>query len=325
MFLGFDGLVQAVGVAAPFENAARLFVDDLHLVVHHHIFDVLLEHGVGFQKLVDGVDAFRLDRVVVDDRVALLRPLLGREVALFQLGDLRPDVGQDEEPVFVEVFRQRFVAFVGEFHGVEFLVDDEVEVVRDLGHAAVVVLHVDVFGLLHQRLDALFREVFDERLVLGQSLVRAVELHAAFVVLALGDKLARFGQQRRDQVLLEVVEVFDGRAVLLEHLVLALGHGARDDERRAGVVDEHRVDLVDNGEVVLALHEVLGRRGHVVAQVVEAVFVVGAEGDVGHVGVAAGVGVGLRVVDAGHRQAVELVHGAHPFAVSLGQVVVDRH
>ena len=244
--------------------------------------------------------ALRLDRVVVDHLVAFLRLLLGRQAAFLQFCDFGADVGHHEESVFVEVFRQRLVALVREFHRVEFLVDDEVEVVGDLGHAAVVVLHVGVLGLLHQRLDALFREVFDQRFVLRQTLVGAVELHAALVVLALRDQLARLGQQGRHEVLLQVVEAFDGRAVLLEHLVVALGHGSRDDERRPGVVDQHGVDLVDDGEMVLALHEVLGRRSHVVAQVVEAVFVVGSERDVGHVSLAAGVGVGLRVVDAGH-------------------------
>ena len=217
------------------------------------------------------------------------------------------------------------MAFVRQFHRVEFLVDDEEQVVGDFGHAAVVVLHVSVFGLLHQRLDARFREVFDQRLVFGQTFVRTVEFHAAFVVLALGDELAGFRQQPRHEVLLQVVEVVDGRAVLLEHLVVAFGHGTRNDKRRTCVVDQYGVHLVDDGEVVLALYEVGGRRSHVVAQVVEAVFVVRAESDVGHVCLAPGVGVGLRVVDAGHRKTVELVHRPHPLRVALGQIVIDRH
>ena len=322
--LGFDGLVQAVRIAAPVEDTPRLFVDDLHLVVHHHVFDVFLEHGVGFQQLVDRVHALRLDRIVVDHLVALLRTLLVREVALLQLGHLGADVGQHEEPVLVEIFRQHLVSLVGQFHRIEFFVDDEEQVVGDLRHTAVVVLHVGVLGLLHQCLDARFREVFDQRLVLGQALVGTVELHAALVVLALRDKPACLGQQARHEVFLQVVEMVDGRAVLLEELVVAFGYRAGDDERRTGVVDQHRVDLVDDGEVVLALHQIGRRRGHVVTQVVEAVFVVRTERDVGHVCLAAGVGVGLRVVDAGYRKPVELVHRAHPLRVSLGQVVVHR-
>ena len=74
--------------------------------------------------------------------------------------------------------------------------------------------------------------------------------------------------------------------------VVAFGDRTRNDQRGAGVVDQHGIDLIDDGVVVLALHQILGRRSHVVAQVVEAVFVVGAEGDVGHVSLASGVRVG---------------------------------
>ena len=63
--------------------------------------------------------------------------------------------------------------------------------------------------------------------------------------------------------------------------------GAGDDERGAGFVDEDGVDFVDDGVVVAALHAILDFELHVVAQVVEAEFVIGAVGDVGGVGLAA--------------------------------------
>ena len=69
---------------------------------------------------------------------------------------------------------------------------------------------------------------------------------------------------------------------------------AGDDQRRAGLVDQDGVDLVDDGEVVAALHQVVERVRHVVAQVVEAELVVGAVGDVGGVGDAPLVGRHLR-------------------------------
>ena len=58
--------------------------------------------------------------------------------------------------------------FIGEVARVEFLVDDEVERLDGFGHVAVVVLHVVLFRLEHTSLDTLFREIFDERLVLRQ-------------------------------------------------------------------------------------------------------------------------------------------------------------
>ena len=58
---------------------------------------------------------------------------------------------------------------------------------------------------------------------------------------------------------------------------------ARDDERRARLVDQDRVHLVDDGVGEAALEALLDVHRHVVAQVVEAELVVGAVGDVGGV------------------------------------------
>ena len=72
-----------------------------------------------------------------------------------------------------------------------------------------------------------------------------------------------------------------------------------------------------------ALHAVVSVELHVVAQVVEAEFVVGAVGDVGGVGFAALLVVEI-VDDDADGQAEEAVELAHPLRVALGQVVVDR-
>ena len=98
--------------------------------------------------------------------------------------------------------------------------------------------------------------------------------------------------------------------------------GPGDDQRGAGLVDQDGVDLVDDRVVVAALHQVVQRVRHVVAQVVEAELVVGAVGDVGVVGDAALVGRHLGE-DHADVQAEEAVHPAHPLAVAFGQVVVD--
>ncbi len=59
---------------------------------------------------------------------------------------------------------------------------------------------------------------------------------------------------------------------------------SRDDQRRARLVDEDAVDLVDDRVAERPLHHVLEAILHVVAQVVEAELVVGAVGDVAGVG-----------------------------------------
>ncbi len=155
---------------------------------------------------------------------------------------------------------------------------------------------------------------------------RVVEVVDPQVVLDLGDPSV----EDRDRALLLV----DLVVLVLDHPVgdggelgvplhLVLGRTG-DDQRRPGLVDEDRVDLVDDREVVAALDALVEAVGHVVAQVVEAELVVRAVGDVGRVG---GTALGLR-----HRRhhhvgghAEEVVDAAHPLGVVLRQVVVDGH
>ena len=170
------------------------------------------------------------------------------------------------------------------------LVDDHDLVVDD---GVVDVALVERLGL--QRL----LQVVDERPVLG-----AVEMRDAEELLGLRDAL--LGHRDGLVLLLElVVEVGDevllrcagpcprascrgpsgGRGLreLLVHVGRRLGL-AGDDERRARLVDEDVVDLVDDRELVAALDLLLERRRHVVAQVVEAELGVRPVGDVGGVG-----------------------------------------
>ncbi len=102
---------------------------------------------------------------------------------------------------------------------------------------------------------------------------------------------------------------------------------AGDDERCARLVDQDRIDLVDDRVVEGPLdHSVLAVL-HVVAQIVEADFVVGAVGDVAGVGCLALLVVEL-VDDHADGQAEETVDPAHPFGVASGEIVVhgdDMH
>ena len=96
----------------------------------------------------------------------------------------------------------------------------------------------------------------------------------------------------------------------------------RDDQRCTRLVDEDRVDLVDDRRIVTALDQVVQRVGHVVAQIVEAELVVRAVGDVGGVRSPAFRGCHARENHA-DLEAQEAVDAAHPLRVALGQVVVD--
>ncbi|MND35728.1 hypothetical protein D3C80_263720 [compost metagenome] len=97
---------------------------------------------------------------------------------------------------------------------------------------------------------------------------------------------------------------------------------AGNDERRARLVDQDRVDFVDDRVVVAALHHLRAVIFHVVAQIIEAEFVVRRVGDVAGIGLAALVVVQPVNNDAGG-EAEEAVKPAHGGGVALGKVVVD--
>ncbi len=98
--------------------------------------------------------------------------------------------------------------------------------------------------------------------------------------------------------------------------------GAGDDQRRPRLVDQDRVDFVDDGEVVPALDHLFEMELHVVAQVIETQFVVGAVGDVAGIHVAA-LAVAQAMDDDAGGQAEEAVDLAHPAGVTAGKIVVN--
>ncbi|MNV59988.1 hypothetical protein D3C71_1524380 [compost metagenome] len=99
---------------------------------------------------------------------------------------------------------------------------------------------------------------------------------------------------------------------------------AGDDQRGTRLVNQDRVHLVNDGEIQMALHALRLVLHHVVAQVVKAVFVVGAVGNVCVVGSLLFMLGQLRQVDA-HRQPQEVVEAAHPGRIARGQVIVHGH
>ena len=198
---------------------------------------------------------------------------------------------------------------------------------------------------------ALVERVALERLleVAGQPRVGVVHVLDAEPALHLVDAL--FG--RADGAVLQVDEV-------VAALLGALGTGlhawhepcerevqvgrllglAADDQRRPRFVDEDVVDLVDDREGAFALHALVELHHHVVAQVVEAEFVVRAVGDVRRVGLAARdrpevdealvVGRIARLEDVRRlvrdhpdADAEEVEDRSHPLRVASREVVVD--
>ena len=155
VLLGLHGLVQSVAPAASLHDTSCLLVHNFHLTVDDHVFVVLVEHGVCLEQLLQGVHAFALYGVVVHQFVLLVQALLvGQSLFGFQGRQLGGDVGQHEQFRVVHLLGQPGGALVRQVARVQFLIDHEVERLRDLMHPAVVVLHIDLFRLEHTGLDA---------------------------------------------------------------------------------------------------------------------------------------------------------------------------
>jgi hypothetical protein len=268
-------------------------------------------------------------------------------------------VGRDRyDAELVDLVELRGLGGRGAGHAAELVVEPEVVLQRDRRKRLVLLLDLDAFlgldRLVHTLVvaaavqDAAGELVDDEDLAVHDDVV----LVALEQLLGL-ECVVEVADERRVDGLVEVVDaelvldlldrgLSDGhRALAFVALVVGVTYEragepgelvvplhvevgrAADDERRPRLVDEDRVDLVDDGEVVAALRQLVGAPCHVVAQVVEAELVVGAVGDVTGVGSAA---LDRRHVAEDHAdgEAEVAVDAAHPLGVALGEVVVDR-
>ncbi len=156
---------------------------------------------------------------------------------------------------------------------------------------------------------------------------------------ALGVLVSGFGQVHLLALFVDPVVAFGFRLLRLGLVSHALEQGRHrvhadiefgmvfgltgDDQRRAGLVDQDRVHFVDDGIEQATLATVFNTVFHVVAQVVEAEFVIGAVGDVGQIGRLLFF-VGLLRHHHARAHAQEAVQAAHPFGVAARQVVVHR-
>jgi len=237
-------------------------------------------------------------------------------------------VGQNKELAVFAVAGDEIDPFVGELDGIVFFVDDKIQGVGHNMHLLVVVLHIKLLGSLHTGFDALLAEVFDQSFVFGHGLVSAVEQQRAFFLFFFvfrGHEFFGLSQQFCGHFALNVDYTLYLGTKFFEELVVALGHRTRNDERGTGIVDQNGVDFVHNGEIVFALHQVERAAGHIVAQVVETEFVVGAKSDVGQISLAPFFGIGAVFVYAIYRQAVKHIERSHPLGVTLGKIIVHRY
>ena len=202
------------------------------------------------------------------------------------------------------------------------LIDYEVKFISNERHLALIVLNIAVFSLLKELLHTRLAEELDKRLVFRISLVCSEKEYSSFLLLSCSDEFLRFVKERCHKVLLDVVKTLHERLEFSKLLIFSSWHRARNDEWSTCIVDEHRVHLVDNGKVMLALYEVLHCCSHVVTEVVETELVVSTECDIALVCFSTSCTVRLVLVDTIYAETVELIERSHPLGVTFREVVV---
>ena len=316
--------MEAVGIPPAGEEPPRELVDDLHLpVVGHDVFVVLGIQGIGPQELryrVDPVTPFgikKVDLVFPSEQIVLRERRVAFEDAMF-----RPEIGEDEEVPVSDDGGQVFAPLFGEVDLVVLLVDCVVELVVDFVHPAALVAHVFVFRLLDELFVRRIRHELHQLRVLREPVERPEQENAGLLFFPVSDELLGVCNDFRDEIPLGGNNPLNGGFHLVEFVVFALG-GTADDQWSPGFVDEDGIHLVDDRIVVLPLNQVGLVHNHVVAEVIEAEFVVRTVGDVAGVFFPPLERV-HGVLDAPDGQAEILVHLPHPDAVTLCQVIVDR-
>ncbi len=337
MLLGLNSLVETIAPTATLHDTACLLINNLDLAIDNDILVILVEHGVSLEQLLESMHALALQCIVGKHLVLLVQALLVGDTGLvLKRRHLRSDVGQYKELVIIDLGGEPCSSLIGKVGTVELLVYHKVERFDGLGHTAVVVLHIHLLGTLQTRLDAILREIFDKRLVLGESLERTEKSKEALSLQLLSllgiclflcgaDFLACLGKEFGSLLALNFIETLNEGLELLEHLVVALGDRARDDKWGTGIVNQYRVDLIDDGVVVAALHKVGRRNCHIVTQIVEAELIVGTKGNISLISLATGLRIGLVLIDTIYTKSIEHIEWAHPLGVTLGQIVIDGH
>ena len=137
---------------------------------------------------------------------------------------------------------------------------------------------------------------------------------------------AGLGQRHGPPLLVEIVVLGNEmRDDLVGDQILVRRRFGRSGNDQGGprLVDQDRIDLVDDCEMVFALHHVLDPELQIVAKIVETELVVCSIGDVAAIGRTTLV-VGLIAGDAANSHSKTPIDAAHPGSIARGQIIVHR-
>ena len=158
--------------------------------------------------------------------------------------------------------------------------------------------------------------------VSGHAKLELVEHGSRFLDVAAFEFFSRIASEIVTEIGLLAVKILDLCLVAVELLILANRDWSGDDQRSPCFINENRVNLIDEGEVVISLH--LHRRvlrHAVVSQVVEAKFAGGTVGDVFFVHLPTQL-ARLVILDTTDSESEPFKEIPHPLGVASSEVVV---
>ena len=97
---------------------------------------------------------------------------------------------------------------------------------------------------------------------------------------------------------------------------------AGDNQRRTGLIDQDRVNLIDDGIVQIPLYQLVLIDDHIVAQIIKSKLVIRNIRDITSI-CRAPLFLGGAVQHHAHRQSQEFMHLSHPLRITVRQIIVD--
>ena len=155
--------MQAVRVAAALHNTAGLLINNLNLAIAvYNVLVILLKEGVGLKQLVNSVNTLRFYSVVCHKLIMACKFLFFCKVLVLKLCKLSAYVWKHKETWVAGICGDKVNTLVSKLYAVMLLLNHKEEVICNLRHTLVVLLHVDSLCLEHGSLNSRLAQIFDK-------------------------------------------------------------------------------------------------------------------------------------------------------------------
>ena len=225
----------------------------------------------------------RLHTIVCQNFIFLLAFFLITQACSLQFCYLATHIWKHKELRIFHIARQGIYTFVRKFNSLMLLINHKVEFIGCYMHMLLILLHIELFCLLQAHFHTWLAQIFNQRFALRHTLKAAEQSQLtclAFFLIHTAHLGLCFCQQFSGQGVLGAYQQLHAMLVLVIHLVFTLWYWTTDNQWCTSIINQHRVYLIHNSEVMTALHEIHWARSHIIAQVVKTKLIVGTKSDI---------------------------------------------